>query len=182
MNNKDKKEKLFIIIALFSLVFIFLCMAGCNSSCMGFSVGCESEEGLYNLGGCSYVSDGCGSSDACFGVGGSVALDNGTENEDNEISDDDTTRAEGYVDNALIFNCTGLTDDCDGSSGCYGGCVLGTNADCGDCLGVFGSTDDLGVTEISVGCVDGCATCGDTEGEWGRLFILIYQLLGLGNK
>ena len=164
MNNKSKKEKIFIIFCMCAFVLIILCMAGCGGSCLGFSWGCESEEGLYDLKGCSYVSDGCGSTDSCFGVCGEIEMEG------------------EYINDAEIINCSNFTNDCDGTSGCYNGCVRGKGVDCGDCLGIFGSADENGADELAVGCVDGCFTCADTDGDWGYLFSIIYELLDLGGN
>lgn len=165
MDNKSKKEKLFIIVSLFAVSFVVLCLTSCSGSCMGLSVGCESEEEIYNLGGCSYLSDGCGSNGLYLVSCGSL----NTSNEESDLND------------MYIINCGSYESDYyDGTSGCYTGCVIGRRADCGDCVGVYGSVDMESADETSISCVDGCFGCSDTDGMWAYIFENIYALIGIG--
>ena len=133
---------------------------------MGVSWGCESEDGEYNLVGCSYISDGCGSEEISVISCGNLYTGN---EENSDISD------------MFIINCGSYESDFyDGTTGCYSGCAIGKGDDCGDCLGIYGENDEYDAEETTIGCLDGCFTCDDTQGMWDYVFSIIYDMLGIG--
>lgn len=162
INEKSKVEKVFIIvISMFALGLMMICLSSCGGSCLGCNYGCESEEN-YNLGGMSYVSDGCCSSSSCKTSCGSI----------------DTNEENANVSDMTIATCTNASGGCGGSSSCYTGCFLGKDVDCGDCGITCGSMDGDDVSENTIGCIDGCISCGG-DGEMGILYEIIYYLLGI---
>ena len=161
-SEKSKIEKLFIIgISVFTICFIMLCLSSCSGSCLGCSYGCESNEN-YNLGGISYLSEGCCSSSSCQTAVGTI----------------DTNEENADVSDMAMMSCTKSSGGCGGDSSCYTGCFVGKDVDCGDCGITFGTTDGDEVNENTIGCVNGCISCGG-DAEMGFLYKIIYYLLGI---
>ena len=161
-NKKSKAEKVFIItISMLSMCLLLLCLSSCSGSCFGCNYGCDSDE-HYNLFGISYVSDGCCSNTSCKTSAGTI----------------DTNEEDVNVSDMTLVSCTKSSGGCGGDSSCYTGCFVGKDVDCGDCGITCGSTEGDEVSENTIGCIDGCISCGG-EGNMGVLYELIYYLLGI---
>ena len=161
-NKKTRSEKIFIIImSMLASFLVMLCLSSCNGSCMGCSFGCEKDEN-YNLGGISHVSEGCCSTSACQTAAGTI----------------DTNDKKTNVSDIALMSCTRSSQGCCGNSSCYTACFVGKDVDCGDCGLTCGSTNGDNTNETTIGCIDGCVSCGGDE-EMGVLYELIYYLLGI---
>lgn len=162
LNNKSKLEKIFIVtICTLTACLLMLCLSSCNGSCLGCTYGCESDDD-YNLAGISYLSQGCCSSFSCKTAAGTI----------------DTNEENADVSDMVLASCTKSSSGCEGDSSCYTGCFIGKDVDCGDCGITCGKTDGDESKENTVGCINGCISCGG-EGEMGILYEVIYYLLGI---
>ena len=161
-DKKNNAEQIFILaLGMFAMCLLILCLGSCNGSCFGCSYGCESDTN-FNLGGISCLSDGCCSSSSCQTAVGTI----------------DTNDENANVSDMAIASCTKSSGGCGGNSSCYTGCFIGKDVDCGDFGITCGSTDGEEINENTIGCVNGCLSCGG-DGEMGILYEIIYYLLGI---
>lgn len=163
MDKKSKGEKLFVLLLIIVAAFAVVCLTGCSSSCFGCTVGCDEDEmGCVN--GIGYKSDGCGSEDSCNATFNCIDFE--------APFDDDSGKV-------LLLSCATNEDGCGGESGCYNGTYCGGCSACGTCGFFCGSSEDHDVEESEIGCINGCFTCGDSEGFWAYILENIYDLVGL---
>lgn len=167
---KTKQEKIFLLIVAFLMGMLILCLTGCGGSCLGCSFSCESEDDAYVLGGMSWASDGCCASNSCQTATGCMEL---------EESDDKQDSEDNGVENMAMSSCTRSYGGCCGTSSCYNGCFVGKGADCGDCGITCGTENDGEYNENTIGCVDGCFGCEESEGQVSWLYELVYYILGI---
>lgn len=181
LNNKSKKEQVFILFALCIVCFSFLCVAGCGKqSCEPPKCGKESADGfsaygcsIPACGGCFTPERGCDSClwpQSCKVVGGKLDQET-TDEEGNEAKD------------------TGNIVACD--TRYYGGGCLGCGQSekmfyCGwmsfdiqgeETKGLFYGNSDKG--EKLIGCVNGCGGCVGSEALGGQFTYELEELTGI---
>ncbi|MEE1060195.1 MAG: hypothetical protein UH080_00040 [Ruminococcus sp.] len=159
-----KAKELSILLMIFMVLFAFLCLSGCNNSCLDFA--CEVEDGKYCLGGISCYANSC---DACTYTYGNI---------DYEIETD-----KGNISDVTFMSCDSTTLNCTGESGCYNACFVDSCNSCGNCENcgiVIGSISHNNIEEKTIGCMDGEFTCENSYGIWEALFDYINQLIGIG--
>ena len=163
MNNKSKGEKLFILCTIIIASFAIVCLTGCSGSCFGCTIGCDKSE-MGCVSGVGSDSDGCASSDSCKSTFSCIDFE--------APFDDDSGKV-------LLLSCESQEDGCGGESSCYNGTYCGGCSSCGTCGIFWGNSEDYDVDESEIGCINGCVTCGDSEGFWSYILENIYYLTDL---
>ena len=163
IDKKTKSEKLFVLLMVSVMCVVMLCLAGCNSSCLGCNVGCENNEGGC-ASGIGYTSEGCATDDSCISTCDCVDFEKPYNDDSGDV---------------LLMSCETVEDGCGGESGCYNGTFCGGCGACGTCGIFYGEIDGYDVDETTIGCINGCSACGDSDGMWSSLLEKIYDVLDL---
>lgn len=158
MNKEMKAKRILKTVLAFGLIFVLLCMSmGCNGTCFGCNIACQSDENL-SVSGIENESKGCfNSQKSCISV---------------------TARGE-FEDNSkdFIISCYESEDEgCCGRNVSYKGCYT---SGCTSCEIFSGHSDGEESVEKGWGCVDGVLTCGgSTNGMFRSMLIGIFGILG----
>lgn len=163
MNNKSKGEKIFILGILFAACFAMFCLTGCKVACAGCTVACDNSD-IGCTSGLGCLSEGVASEDSCISTNGCVDFEAPYDGESGKV---------------YLTSCEYVEEGCDGTTGCYNGTFCGGCGACGTCGIFWGYIEGYGEDESEIGCIRGCASCDDTDGEWKRLLDRMYRELNI---
>lgn len=195
LNNKSKKEQIFILFLLCIGVFGGLCLSGCGSGKSCETVDCTNQTqdditiigiSIPGCGGCLTSGDGCGCplwAQSCkFST---ICYPSSEASNDEEESAGMEQEKDKKKTDKLLQKQVNCITGCDtryynhGCLGCgqqekscYNGCInVEENVGC-----FYGSTGDSSDTkERMIGCANGCGGCYGTDGSYRDLLDL-YQL------